>query len=126
MKLMKNLAISLGVLSLVAGAASVANAGSANGVWLRAATGAHIQAYDCKGGLGLKIVKSKTKEFEGKEIACGNKLVSENKWKGELLNVEDGKTYTGHMTLIDADTLKIEGCVLGGIICKGDEWKRVK
>ena len=49
-----------------------------------------------------------------------------NSWKGKVYNAEDGKTYTGVMTLVNDNALKLEGCVLGGLICKGETWKRAR
>jgi uncharacterized protein (DUF2147 family) len=47
-----------------------------------------------------------------------------DKWSGQVYNVEDGKTYSGNLTLQGARSLKLEGCVLGGLICKGQMWTR--
>jgi uncharacterized protein (DUF2147 family) len=47
-----------------------------------------------------------------------------NKWSGQVYNAEDGKTYTGSLTLQDANTIKLEGCILGGLICKASTWTR--
>jgi uncharacterized protein (DUF2147 family) len=41
-----------------------------------------------------------------------------------VYNAEDGKTYSGSLTLQDGNTIKLEGCVLGGLICKAQTWKR--
>jgi uncharacterized protein (DUF2147 family) len=47
-----------------------------------------------------------------------------NKWSGQVYNAEDGKTYTGNLTLQDANTIKLEGCILGGLVCKAQTWTR--
>jgi uncharacterized protein (DUF2147 family) len=47
-----------------------------------------------------------------------------NKWSGQVYNAEDGKTYSGSLTLQDANTIKIEGCILGGLVCKAATWTR--
>jgi len=47
-----------------------------------------------------------------------------NKWAGQVYNAEDGKTYSGSLTLQDANTIKLEGCILGGLICKAATWTR--
>jgi uncharacterized protein (DUF2147 family) len=47
-----------------------------------------------------------------------------NKWSGQVYNAEDGKTYSGGLTLQDANTIKIEGCIMGGLICKAATWTR--
>lgn len=108
-------------LSIVAAPALAA---SANGTWLRD-NGAHIQAFDCGGGLGLKVVKSPEANKVGKTIMCGATKTGENKWKGSVLNLDDGQKYSGYVTL-NGDSLTLSGCVLGGIICKNDTWSRIK
>ena len=48
-----------------------------------------------------------------------------DKWAGQVYNAEDGKTYSGSLTLTGASTLKLEGCALGGLVCKAQTWTRV-
>jgi uncharacterized protein (DUF2147 family) len=61
----------------------------------------------------------------GVQIVLGMKPSgTANKWTGEVYNAEDGKTYAGNLTLQDANTIKLEGCILGGMICKGQTWTR--
>ncbi len=99
-------------------------AGNANGTWLRD-NGAHILAFDCGGGLGLKVTKSPEAAKVGKTIMCGAKKSGENKWKGTVLNLDDGQKYSGYVEL-SGNSLTLSGCVLGGIICKNDTWSRIK
>jgi uncharacterized protein (DUF2147 family) len=47
-----------------------------------------------------------------------------NRWSGQVYNAEDGKTYSGNLTLQDANTIKIEGCIMGGLVCKAATWTR--
>jgi uncharacterized protein (DUF2147 family) len=49
----------------------------------------------------------------GVQIVLGMKPSgTANKWSGQVYNAEDGKTYSGSLTLQDANTIKLEGCVL--------------
>jgi len=50
---------------------------------------------------------------------------TEQRWKGHVYNAQNGKTYDASIKLTSPDVLKIEGCVLGGIFCGGQEWTRV-
>jgi uncharacterized protein (DUF2147 family) len=50
---------------------------------------------------------------------------TEQRWKGQVYNAQNGKTYEANIRLQTPDVLKIEGCVLGGIFCGGQEWTRV-
>jgi uncharacterized protein (DUF2147 family) len=103
---------------------STATADPANGNWLRS-NGAHILAFDCGGGLGLKVTKSPEPQKVGKTIMCGAKPTSPNKWKGTVLNLDDGQQYMGYVTL-NGNSLLLSGCILGGLICKSDTWSRIK
>jgi uncharacterized protein (DUF2147 family) len=61
----------------------------------------------------------------GVQIVLGMKPSgAANKWSGQVYNAEDGKTYTGSLTLQDANTIKLEGCILGGLVCKASTWTR--
>lgn len=111
-------------LLAVATITTAAYAGSANGTWLRS-NGAHVLAFNCGGGLGLKVTKSPEPQKVGKTIMCGAKASGPNKWKGTVLNLDDNQKYSGYVTL-NGNSLTLSGCVLGGIICKNDTWSRLK
>ena len=54
-----------------------------------------------------------------------NMKPEEKQWKGEVYNAENGETYTSYISLKGPNSLRIEGCVLGGLICGGENWTRV-
>ncbi len=54
-----------------------------------------------------------------------NMQPSKSQWDGEVYNAENGETYTSHISLTSPDVLRIEGCVLGGLLCGGESWTRV-
>jgi uncharacterized protein (DUF2147 family) len=49
-----------------------------------------------------------------------------NKWQGQVYNADDGRTYAGYLTMTGSDSLELKGCVLGGMICKSETWKRAR
>jgi uncharacterized protein (DUF2147 family) len=110
--------------ALVAAGATAAAAASPNGTWTRPSTGTKVEFYDCGGKLCGKIVSAKDKATVGKVIVNGAAKTGDNVWKGSLLNTEDGQTYSGVITLEGPKALKLEGCVLGGVVCKGETWIR--
>jgi uncharacterized protein (DUF2147 family) len=63
-------------------------------------------------------------DIVGVEILKSMRPVAENRWEGEVYNAENGKNYSASITLVDPDVLKISGCVLGGLLCGGEKWKR--
>lgn len=59
----------------------------------------------------------------GQRIFYDMKPSGAGKWSGTAFNPEDGKTYSGTMTLA-GNTLTTSGCVLGGLICRSVKWSR--
>lgn len=119
------------IAAVVAGGALFATVAlaDATGTWVRPSTGTQVNFYACGANLCGKIVAVKDpskKSTVGTVILSGAKKTGDNKWQGELLNTEDGKTYAGHVTLEGANALKLEGCALGGLVCKGETWTRAK
>lgn len=115
-------------LALLAGAAFTVAAvspatASPNGLWKRPSTGAIIKVGNCGGGLGMKVQSSSDSASVGKTIMCGAKPDGANKWRGKITSTEDGNTYLGIVTL-KGSTLQLEGCALGGLICKTENWSR--
>lgn len=98
------------------------------GKWMRPSTGATVEFYNCGGKLCGKIVAvkaaSSAKEV-GTVIVKGAIKTGVNEWKGSLLDTDNGKTYTGVISLVGADGLNLKGCALG-IICEGETWSKVK
>ena len=47
-----------------------------------------------------------------------------NSWAGQAFNPEDGKTYSGKMSL-SGSRLTTAGCIAGGFICRSVNWTRV-
>ncbi|WP_374546494.1 DUF2147 domain-containing protein [Rhodoblastus sp.] len=45
-------------------------------------------------------------------------------WAGEAFNPEDGKTYSGKVSLTGSH-MTTSGCVFGGLICKSVTWSRL-
>ncbi len=117
----------LAIVALVAGLLSgtAAQAGSPYGTWLRPTTGGHIMAFRCGGGLGLKVTKSRDPAKVGKTIMCGAKPSGTNRYQGSIRNLEDGNTYTGKV-LIKGRKMDLSGCVMGGLFCKTETWRRIK
>ena len=95
--------------------------------WERPSTGAIVNFYNCGGKLCGKIVavKGADRAKTGTVIVNGAIKTGENEWKGSLLDTDNGKTYTGVITLVGVDGLDLKGCALG-IICEGETWRKVK
>jgi uncharacterized protein (DUF2147 family) len=130
---------------LVLAAATPASAGDPRGNWMTDDGKAKIAIVSCGSALCGNIValtepndpatgKPKTdsnnpdaakraRPMLGVQIVIDMKPDSADKWKGQVYNAEDGKTYSGSITLVDAKTLTLQGCALG-FICKSRTWTR--
>jgi uncharacterized protein (DUF2147 family) len=128
-------------------AAGPAVAADPNGTWLTEPGTSRIRIADCGGALCGTIVwlkdlidaqtqkpridkfnadaSRRTRPLMGTTIVIGMKPAGADKWSGQVYNAEDGKTYTGSITMQGANALKLEGCALGGLLCKGQTWTRV-
>jgi uncharacterized protein (DUF2147 family) len=140
---MRTLFLSLlvaGAAGLSSGAAHAQSADDAFGTWRHPDNGSHISVYQCGGGLCAKVVKVadpsrkdeknpdpklRTRSVVGVVIMSGAKKSGDKAWSGKLYNTQDGQTYNGTVTVVSKNTLKLEGCVLGGLVCQGPTWSRV-
>jgi len=122
------LVTSIAVASLFAGLTSTANAADPHGNWVRPSTGTQINFYSCGGKLCAKIIAVKDearKKEVGTVIMKGSSKTGDNRWEGDLLDVESGKIYSGVVTLAGPTALNLKGCV-AGIFCRGETWAKVK
>ncbi|MET3591146.1 MULTISPECIES: DUF2147 domain-containing protein [Mesorhizobium] len=65
----------------------------------------------------------KSGKYSGKTIGSF-KAAGDNKYTGTITDPETDKTYSGKATLSGA-SLKMSGCVLGGLICKSQTWHKL-
>jgi uncharacterized protein (DUF2147 family) len=116
-----------------------ASAADPTGEWRVADGAAHIKIDDC-GGRMWGIVSwaqqhgidennpdpaKRNRSTLGMPVILGMRPAQANRWEGEIYNAQNGKTYSGSITLNSPDVLRIEGCVLG-FLCGGQTWTRVK
>ena len=61
----------------------------------------------------------------GMPILLDMKPTKSNRWEGQAYNSKNGQTYTANISLNNSQSLRVEGCVFGGIVCGGQNWTRV-
>ncbi|HYM17408.1 MAG TPA: DUF2147 domain-containing protein [Micropepsaceae bacterium] len=119
-------------------AADQAFAATPLGEWLVAEKSARIKLVDCAGSLwgivsweadpGLDShnpdPKKRNQPITGTPVLLGLKPSGPNRWDGSLYNADNGKTYSGGITLVDENALRVRGCILF-VLCGGENWKRV-
>lgn len=141
-------AIRTGTICLLLAGAAPAPACAADvmGKWLTEEGKATVAISDCGGALCGTIVALKEpndpdtgqpltdkrnadpskrdRPLIGVQVMLGMKPAGTDLWKGPVYNAEDGKTYSGSLMIQDGNTLKLQGCILGGVICKATLWTR--
>lgn len=113
----------LGLLAGVTGAASQ----EVVGTWERDTGASRVRFSKCGEALcgSLSWLKDTNGPAKvGQRIFHDMKPNGANKWSGSAFNPEDGKTYSGTMTL-SGSTLTTAGCVMGGLICRSVKWNRM-
>ena len=130
----------IGFAGAIAGAllaAGSAAAADATGTWLRENGNSRVRFAACGAALCGTIVWLKTPDVDKNNPNDAQKSRSlvgvrvfydmvpngDNKWSGKAYNPEDGRTYSGYMTL-NGDSLSTQGCALGGLVCRTVTWSR--
>jgi len=109
------------------------------GEWLVAKQIARIRIADCgdghlwgvvaweaqPGGIDSKNPNPdlRSRPTLGMPILLNMEQEKNNRWNGQVYNSEDGHTYSATITLVNPDTLRVQGCFLG-ILCGGENWSR--
>jgi uncharacterized protein (DUF2147 family) len=65
----------------------------------------------------------KTGEYAGKSIGKMSPT-GDGGYEGSITKPSNGKTYSGSATL-SGNSLKLKGCVFGGLICESQNWSRL-
>ena len=135
-------AVALVSLSLIRTAA----AADAFGTWLTGDKEGQVRIVNCGGALCGNLVwlkepndpatgrpktdkhnadaSKQSRPLLGVPVVLAMKPSGPSQWSGEVYNAEDGKTYSGSLTLTGPDTAALKGCVLS-ILCKSQTWTRV-
>jgi uncharacterized protein (DUF2147 family) len=130
-------------LALATAAATPALASDIVGRWVTPSQG-QVEIFKCGAALCGKLITSPRLDREPHLTDQLNKDASKRGRKikgltmlegfgggptvfsgGKVYNPEDGGTYAGTITVVDAGTLKLKGCVAAPL-CKTQVWKRMK
>lgn len=61
----------------------------------------------------------------GTALLRGYRADGSAQWAGQVYVPDRKAEYVSTIKLVDAQTLRISGCILGGLICKSQIWHRV-
>ena len=128
------------LLVIMAGSPAVAGI---TGMWLAPARSAHIKIYQCGEAVCGRMISATRPRVNPQLLDVHNQdpalrhrsmvgaIVIQGftggptSWKGgRVYNPGDGRSYKGALTLVDANHLKLQGCVVG-FLCKSQVFKRI-
>jgi uncharacterized protein (DUF2147 family) len=114
--------------TLALGAGTVVQAADIDGNWTRSDGKARVKIAKC----GADICATNTwikpgtpSERAGDVLVMKVEKVSDNRYSGSAFDPQRDMSYK--ITLdVSGDTMTSKGCVLGGLLCKGVGWTRIK
>ncbi|MGH1353391.1 MAG: hypothetical protein ACRBBN_21665 [Methyloligellaceae bacterium] len=97
--------------------------------WYRQKTNEVYRTFPCGGGVGMKVVRTPIRKYRNKVLSCGGRRTrGKLEYVGPIFNTRDGKVYRGKSIIRKSDpsTLIVQGCVLGGLICRRERLRRMR
>src|SRR5450756_1216632 len=132
----------LALIALAVGGSAFASPARAQhpaGVWLTKDQDAHVRIAACGGAICGTIVwlkdpidkstgkppvdehnpdaAKRSRPLHGIQVMYGMRPSGPGKWTGHLYNADDGRTYSGKLTFSGGNSLVLQGCALGGLVC---------
>ncbi|MCF7748404.1 DUF2147 domain-containing protein [Sulfitobacter sp. M39] len=92
---------------------------------------AHVKMTPCGGAVCGTIQRTFNASGEYKSENIGKQLVIDmkpdgsGKYAGKVWRPSNNKIYIGKMT-VAGNSLKLSGCVAGGLLCSKQDWQRVQ
>jgi uncharacterized protein (DUF2147 family) len=103
--------------------ATVSNPNSPLGLWLTEEKEGKVRIEQCGANLCGYSVDAKTNQ-NGEQVLL-NMKPGKDKWSGRIYDPKSGSTYDSTIALKSSDSLRVQGCALGGMFCGGQTWSRV-
>jgi uncharacterized protein (DUF2147 family) len=130
--------MSLSVLPiLLAAAAPTATQATEDGIWRNPAGSVHVRWHRCGEHMCGTVIwaneeakadaaKGGTRDLVGRALFRDFQERKPGVWRGRVFVPDLNITLSGTVTLVDADTMTGRGCLIAGIGCRSQTWKRVR
>jgi uncharacterized protein (DUF2147 family) len=109
-------------------ATSPSRADDVLGTWLRDNGALQVKFEPCGDAVCGNVVwlkpGSESKAKVGQHLFFDMRATGANSWTGKAASPDSGSIYSGKMS-IEGSTLSTSGCMIGGLICKSANWRRV-
>jgi uncharacterized protein (DUF2147 family) len=98
-------------------------ANSPLGVWLTEEKEGKVRIEQCGANLCGYSVDKKTSQ--NREQVLINMKPGKDKWSGRIFDPNSGSTYDSTIALKGSNSLRVQGCAMGGMFCGGQTWTRM-
>lgn len=126
--------ISFAALPAAAGAGS-RQAGSLEGDWRNPAGSVQVRIDACGPTLCGTVVAASPDAIadardSGYPALIGMQLMHDyhpagrGRWQGTIFVPDIGRSFSSHIDLVDAQHVRVSGCLLGKFLCKSQLWRR--
>lgn len=95
------------------------------GLWMTEKSEGKVRIEQCGQNLCGWAVEERT-GANGKQVLIDMKSTRENLWNGKINDVRSGGVYVSKMSLHGPNSLRVEGCAMGGMLCGGQTWTRTQ
>ncbi len=92
-------------------------------VWLRKGLGSDGQPVRDERNLNKR---HRTRKVLGLSTFSGLAPAGPKRWSGLMYNPDDGRIYKASLTILNAGSIRVEGCRVGGGPCGMRTWARAK
>ena len=131
------LAVAAASLTLGASASGAVSAASSldRAIWVNPYGNVKVQTGNCAGQLCGWVIwaspeaaqearEAGTQSLVGTQLLQGFREVGPGRWQGHVFVPDIGHRFYSTIAQLNAETLKISGCVLSGMICKSQIWHK--
>jgi uncharacterized protein (DUF2147 family) len=98
------------------------------GTWLRDTGALQVRFEPCGDAICGNVVwlkpGSDSKAKVGQRLFFDMRPAGANSWTGKAASPDSGSIYSGKMS-VEGSTLSTSGCMVGGLVCKSANWRRV-
>jgi uncharacterized protein (DUF2147 family) len=60
----------------------------------------------------------------GMQLLYGYHAAGPDEWRGTIFVPDIGRSFASHIELVDADHIRVSGCLIGKFLCKSQLWRR--
>ena len=105
------------------------------GTWINSDSSVAVEVTPCSGLICGTVVRASPSAEQdarkggvtrmvGTNVLTGFRPAGPGRWSGKVFVPERGRTLRSTLTMIDPKHIRVEGCILGGLICQHEIWHR--